>query len=330
MSVRCVALSLALALAFCLGASSAAAGAPGGESRPFWRCDPARWSGWKGVFVPSGVWGGEGSSWNKLRRTALHRDDLYNGVIVGLGAWGLASATDPPDEPRWTGGILFDDDARAALRAESIQARESAAKASDWVGNVVLLAPLLVDPMAMWFRNGDCDQSIDMVTDWIESYAWTTLLTEATKIVSARERPFGQECDLDPSYSSKCDASSRNRSFFSGHASAAATGAGLLCANAIEREVWGRGRFEKSVACGLGIAAAAATGLLRVSADKHWLTDVIVGWTVGGLVGYFDLPGPVDLLRIRLGGNERRARVEGAILPMVGRGSAGARLMLRF
>jgi membrane-associated phospholipid phosphatase len=35
-----------------------------------------------------------------------------------------------------------------------------------------------------------------------------------------------------------------------------------------------------------GIGGAAATGVLRVTADNHWAKDVITGWSFGALFGF--------------------------------------------
>lgn len=66
---------------------------------------------------------------------------------------------------------------------------------------------------------------------------------------------------------------SDNNSFFSGHTSTAFTGAGLLC---LQAERW---------MCASGLGVAAMTGYLRIAADKHWLSDVVVGAGVGFVNG---------------------------------------------
>ena len=81
-----------------------------------------------------------------------------------------------------------------------------------------------------------------------------------------------------------------NASFFSGHASESATLAGLLCARHLHRRE--RGRLDLAI-CGAAVAASAATGVLRISADQHWATDVLVGWISGGIFGYV-LPSLID------------------------------------
>ena len=88
--------------------------------------------------------------------------------------------------------------------------------------------------------------------------------------------------------------------------------------------------FQRAVPCAFGIGVAIAVGVLRVSSDKHWASDVLAGWAVGSLVGYFDVPGPFDLLRFRLRGRDGSTGVEGVALPYVAAGAFGVRLSLRF
>jgi len=83
-------------------------------------------------------------------------------------------------------------------------------------------------------------------------------LTLVTKFITGRVRPDGKDTN----------------SFFSGHTSAAATGAGLMC-------------LQTSRLCVPSIALAALTGYLRVAGDRHFPSDVLVGFGVGFAGGYY-------------------------------------------
>jgi membrane-associated phospholipid phosphatase len=135
-------------------------------------------------------------------------------------------------------------------------------------------------------------------------------------------------CAGNSGYASNCNGEDRFESFFSGHASLSAGAAALLCKDAIRRGVWGDSRVTQSLICGAGVGAAVGTGMLRIVADKHWMTDVLVGWAVGGLVGWFDLPGPFDLLRFEYDRNG--ASVEGAWVPLIHPESFGVAMTMRF
>jgi hypothetical protein len=266
-----------------------------------------------------------------VRRTLLLQDDLYNGLIWGASAGAVHLFADPPDNPRWSHASGFDKDLRDAFRAGSAHNRELAGDISDGLLVSTVVFPLLIDSIGnTWLRHGDCNQAFDMATDWLESFALTVLITQATKVIAGRERPYGRECDFSPPSDASCGGDSRRESFFSGHASLAATGAGLICANSIKRRSWGDGLVGRSLPCALGVGAALATGILRMVSDKHWSTDVLVGWAVGGLIGFFDTPGPVDLLRIGFKDRSGNVLAEGMILPFVSADRVGLAVTMRF
>ena len=180
------------------------------------------------------------------------------------------------------------------------------------------MAPLGLGLYGSW---RDCDEMADIATDWAESIALTTLLTESAKVIFGRKRPCrGPDCrDED-----------NRKSYFSGHASMSAAGAGLVCSQSIRRELWGEGTVAKAAPCAMGVAWSLTTGMLRIAGDKHWATDVLTGWAVGALVGFFDVPGPFDLLRFTIQGEHGDTAAEGMVLPYAGPGGFGARLSVRF
>jgi membrane-associated phospholipid phosphatase len=276
------------------------------------------WSG----FAPPG--GGVGP-------TLLHRSNLFHGVLwLGTGL-GIRAGADPSS--LWEGTNSFDRGVRDGLVASSRSGRDDAATGSDVLLGLTVLWPLFVDagvlnvnPFTRELR--DCDRALEISSDWLESMGFALMLTEATKVIAGRERPFGLGCDGYSGYSSDCDGGSRFKSFFSGHSSLSATGAALMCKNAIRREVWGPGRGVKALVCGLGAGAAVGTGVLRMVADKHWMTDVLTGWAIGGLVGWFDTWGPFDLLRFEYEANGRT--IEAAWTPVATPEHYGVALSMRF
>jgi membrane-associated phospholipid phosphatase len=114
-------------------------------------------------------------------------------------------------------------------------------------------------------------------------------LTQVVKLIARRERPDARAARLrgEPN-----DDAERNLSFFSGHTSFAAgmaTAAGTVASLRGYRHAW--------LVWTVGAAIAAGTGLLRIAADRHYVTDVVAGAAVGGLVG-----GAIPLWRGRRGG----------------------------
>jgi membrane-associated phospholipid phosphatase len=103
---------------------------------------------------------------------------------------------------------------------------------------------------------------------------------QLTKLLTGRERPFVHALSDDRKRET-ANPSNNNLSFFSGHAAetfALATATGTVATL--------RGYRWAPVAWIVGGALAAATGYLRIAADQHWLTDVLVGMVVGAGIGF--------------------------------------------
>jgi len=201
-------------------------------------------------------------------------------VLAGVLA-GVSLGVDAPETPRWSAGNGFDDGIRDGLVGSSRSTRDRASTASD-----VLLAGLGAGLLADWIgegRKGRYAWQNSALTDssWILG---DLLATQSTKVIAGRQRPYVDPCRVNPRYVSACgNFSDFNTSFFSGHASLSATFAGLLCArhlSPVDRDAW-----DWSI-CGSAAAASLATGLLRITADRHHASDVFVGWAVGAAFGY--------------------------------------------
>ncbi len=326
---RALRIGLLAAAAALLGTAPARAEPGVAEARGRWGCAPGRAAQW----LPPGVWSDPSLHWgDKLGRTLLHQNDLANGGLYAAAFLGVELGADPPDTARWTSSAEFEDDVRDDLVADSRSGRDDASTWSDVLLGLSATAPVWLDIGAgSWLRRGDCATAAELFGETVEALTLTMLVTEMTKVIAGRERPFQRECLLDPGYDDDCFDTGSRKSFFSGHTSLASAGAGLLCRNTYRREepVWGHlGRFRNPLPCLLGVGAAVATGLLRIRADKHWMGDVLAGWAVGLAIGFFDLPGPFDLLRFRY--RTSTGDVQGMVLPTVGAGSVGARIELRF
>jgi membrane-associated phospholipid phosphatase len=75
------------------------------------------------------------------------------------------------------------------------------------------------------------------------------------------------------------------KSFYSGHAAATATMAGLTCVHHRHLPLYGGG-FPDLVPCLIMSGIAIVTGVTRIVADRHWASDVVIGWGVGAVSGY--------------------------------------------
>jgi membrane-associated phospholipid phosphatase len=107
-----------------------------------------------------------------------------------------------------------------------------------------------------------------------EAEALSGLVAQATKFVAARRRPYAIYGTL-PS-----EGVDDHLSFYSAHTTVAfsSVAAGGMLAQLRDDPAW-------PWVYGVGFTAAAATGYLRMAADKHWLTDVLVGAATGTAVG---------------------------------------------
>jgi membrane-associated phospholipid phosphatase len=104
-------------------------------------------------------------------------------------------------------------------------------------------------------------------------------LTEVTKFLVARERPFVH--DLPPSERQHTSQpSDNNLSFVSGHTAEVFA---LAAATGTVATMHGY-RWAPAAWIGGGVIAA-GTGTLRIAAAKHWLTDVLAGMALGIMAG---------------------------------------------
>jgi membrane-associated phospholipid phosphatase len=188
------------------------------------------------------------------------------------------------DQPRWNGGILFDDAARNALRVQSPAARDRVRTLSDVTALSTLIWAVGVDsilvPLAR--RSGSVAWQLTLID--AESFALSTLVTTTMYKTIARGRPSYADCARDPSFDPLCD-SGATASFPSGHTNIVFTAAGLSCAHHAHLALYGGGVAD-GLACGGTIALASATAAFRVIGDRHYVSDVLVGGAIGFSTGF--------------------------------------------
>jgi len=207
------------------------------------------------------------------------------GVTVGLATAGLLVRwLWDPDPGPWDAGILFDDPVRDGLRLDLGDARRRARTVSDWTLLTTLAWPV-ADSLALWGRgHGDAGLQLFGVTTM--SFAGAYLLTNVVKRLVGRARPYSRECDLpDYDHDEDCADRDRYRSFYSGHAAFAFTGASLVCTSHRHLPIYGA-RGADIAACASAMAVATTTALLRILGDAHYTTDVMTGAVIGVLAGF--------------------------------------------
>jgi membrane-associated phospholipid phosphatase len=201
-------------------------------------------------------------------------------------------AASAPEHPHFEGGILFDNWVRKELRGQT-QASESRAQSVStafFKGGV--LVPFVVDDyFGALSLHENSDVAAQLMAIDLEAFSVAGLASISAEKFAGRARPFVADCGKDGTVRDAagnvlhvCD-SSANESFFSGHSAAAATAAGLVCADHQHLPLFGGG-LPDLAPCILMIGAAGATGVFRIVADDHWASDVLLGWSVGAVSGY--------------------------------------------
>jgi membrane-associated phospholipid phosphatase len=169
----------------------------------------------------------------------------------------------------------FDRSLRNALRAGGAGADRAnvvgtVTEVTAWVAPMVQVAASQND---QW-TNHERWESARMVT-W--AMAANAIATGVLKRSMARERPYVHFSN--PDVRSK---SGPNASFPSGHTSSSFTSV-FAAASACRRLSCGH---DKSIWL-VGVPLASVTGALRITADKHYATDVLAGFAIGAAIGWF-------------------------------------------
>ena len=253
-------------------------------------------------------------------------------LALGAEAIAIAVTAEPPSHASWTGGILFDSAVRDALRSQTLGGQKRAADISTvlYIGGVIV--PNFID---LWVVALGIHQSAEVAGQMTlinaQSFAIAGALSLTAELEVGRARPFTQDCRADGTVrdasgqplAGNCADSESYKSFYSGHAAATATMAGLTCAHHQHLPLYGGG-FADLAPCLAMIGVSLGTGTTRIMADRHWASDVLTGWTVGALSGYV-LP---SILHYGFGGGRPigEMRVAGAHLvptPLAFVGGAG-------
>jgi hypothetical protein len=194
-----------------------------------------------------------------------------------------------PDHATWRGGVLFDDWARNVFHGHTLAAMSTASTFSDWAYKAGPVVPVLVDGyFAALGIHQNADVALQMMFIDLESYGVSALISLTAEHAVGRARPYTVDCNArDPSGAllHQCGTTNDDRSFYSGHATATATTAGLVCVEHQHLPLFGGGLADLAP-CLLMIGVSATAGIMRLVYDEHWATDVVTGWIVGAATGY--------------------------------------------
>ena len=198
--------------------------------------------------------------------------NLNHGLVLGLGiSWGVSDFIFKdklaPSKPRWTEPNVLDTTMREWLKCENT-------KTADTISDVLLFGVFL--PSFTWtpwiYKEDEPYRSRLMIG--AEAIAYNAVLNQIVKFSVGRQRPYSYFNDSD-------EGGDEYLSFYSGHAStsfSAATSAAYVLSDkaspSMDIVIWSS-----------SLIVAASVAYLRVAADKHYFTDVLVGAVVGSAIG---------------------------------------------
>jgi membrane-associated phospholipid phosphatase len=211
----------------------------------------------------------------------------YVGTGIMLGAT-IGSLAIPSTPDRWQQTNSFDTGARNALRLDTESGRNAARDASD-ILLVVSTNWLLVDTLIVsWWGHDAGDVAWEVALMSVEALAFNNSINGLVAAFASRQRPYARDLCVGETGDKlrECTSSKRYRSFFSGHSSTTFTVAGLTCMHHAHLPLYGGG-FPDVFACASAFGIAAGTAALRVVADQHWTSDVLVGSAFGTFSGLF-------------------------------------------
>jgi len=246
--------------------------------------------------------------------------EVMDALALTVGDTEFEARVPLPSHATWNTPILFDTWARNLLRGRTAAIQSFASTSTDIMYKAGSLVPFVVDD---YFAAASVHQNADLawqlaVID-LQSFGIAGLVSLTAEHSVGRARPYtlscnahGQVLDAQGHVMQTCGTGNDFRSFYSGHATATATTAGLVCVHHQHLPLFGGG-FADLAPCLLMIGVSAAAGVLRVVYDEHWASDVVVGWADGVLSGYL-LP---SLLHFGFGGGRPVGEIRSGSLDMV-------------
>jgi membrane-associated phospholipid phosphatase len=215
--------------------------------------------------------------------SAWPRVGTFGYVLTGVAIAGAVAVTvvpGYPSESHWSGGILFDDAVRGALRARDPGVRDAIRLASDLTLVATVLHTALFDGLLVPLGDHSAGVAEQVSSINAQAFALTTLVSTVLFKTVARARPVIADCQRDDHFDPLCTVGAY-ASFPSSHTSTAFTAAGLSCAHHAALPLYG-GPWDLT-ACISSLALATATGLFRIIGDRHYATDVLLGLSMGYL-----------------------------------------------
>jgi membrane-associated phospholipid phosphatase len=194
--------------------------------------------------------------------------NIFGGVIVPI-----------PKETRWHGGVFFDDAARELVVDMSHTSKFRLKVIGDYLFPALTVMPVILDGVIVaWLVRGSVDVAWELSMIAVQALLTSSILNLLSKRLTARARPNVPGCIA--SGRTDCEGGGAIRSFYSGHAGLAATGAGLMCVAHEYLDLFGGGLADH-LTCATAIAGSVFVGISRVINDAHYATDSVAGIAIG-------------------------------------------------
>ena len=202
------------------------------------------------------------------------------GITVGAAvtlysetAWG------DPKRASWTAHNGFDDSIRDALLLHDNKAREVAGNIGDGLMGLLIAEPIVDSFYTLGYRDRNWDALWQTSVINLESFTFTSLVSSVSQNAIKRQKPFVRICP-----DGSCADEQPNRGMPSGHVAFALTGAGLYCTHHEYQSLYDPATERALCVTSLGLAAA--DGVLRIMADRHYATDILAGSAIGLFSGF--------------------------------------------
>jgi membrane-associated phospholipid phosphatase len=226
----------------------------------------------------------------------------------------------------WTSDFLFDKSFQKRASIRSRATRDTAVLVGDVFFYGLWAYPAIVDVgVAAMAVHRSWDVAWQMFWIDLQAYSITGTASLLTQKLIGRRRPYVDRCLDNPYYDADCDEPETGaQSFISGHVSIAFTGAGLMCAHHAHLDLYGGG-WPDVLACSLSLLGASISGGARLVADRHYVSDIVVGSLVGLASGYL-MP---ELIHYKFGLNDEPdvPKAAATILPMASADALGLQLV---
>ena len=209
--------------------------------------------------------------------------EYVGAAAVTVGNVAVEAAYQSQPKEHWHEPVLFDSAVRKWLNTDSQSVHRTATDVGDYTWYAIqyyVLADGIVTPLVSDKLNADVAFQLTLL-NW-QAVGLTGLLARFTHITAGRTRPELQGCSNEEGSKNKCDF--RGASFLSGHAAMVTASAALGCMNHYALPLYGGGLADDLV-CPVLLTGAGTVGVMRMIADRHWATDVLAGWALGGIVG---------------------------------------------